>query len=129
MARVAPDATAWPNRDAHFVMNVHARWRDKADDAACIAWARGLFEAAAPFAIGQRLRQFHAGGRVRPGRERLWRELPPAGRDQAPLRSRQPVPHEPEHPTDQRAEGTMNELVRQTIHLRAGSGVMADNLA
>ena len=33
MARVAPDATAWPNRDAHFVMNAHARWREEADDA------------------------------------------------------------------------------------------------
>jgi FAD/FMN-containing dehydrogenase len=52
MARVVADATAWPNRDAHFIMNVHTRWRDKAQDQACIAWARRLFEAAAPFASG-----------------------------------------------------------------------------
>ena len=52
MARVAGDATAWPNRDAHFIMNVHTRWQDKAQDRACIAWARRLFEAAAPFAAG-----------------------------------------------------------------------------
>jgi FAD/FMN-containing dehydrogenase len=52
MARVAADATAWPNRDAHFIMNAHTRWRDKAQDSACIAWARRLFEAAAPFASG-----------------------------------------------------------------------------
>ncbi|HEY6254600.1 MAG TPA: FAD-binding oxidoreductase [Xanthobacteraceae bacterium] len=52
MARVAPDATAWPNRDAHFVMNVHTRWRDQAQDSACIAWARQLFESTAPFASG-----------------------------------------------------------------------------
>ncbi len=52
MARVSPDATAWPNRAAHFVMNAHARWRDKADDGACIAWARELSETAAPFAMG-----------------------------------------------------------------------------
>ena len=45
MARVAPDATAYPNREPHFVMNVHTRWRDPAADAACIAWARQLFEA------------------------------------------------------------------------------------
>jgi len=32
MARVAADATAWPNRDAHFIMNVHTRWRDKTQD-------------------------------------------------------------------------------------------------
>jgi FAD/FMN-containing dehydrogenase len=52
MARVAANATAWPNRDAHFIMNVHTRWRDKAQDQGCIAWARHLFEAAAPFASG-----------------------------------------------------------------------------
>ncbi len=52
MARVAANATAWPNRDAHFIMNVHTRWQDKAQDQACIAWARHLFEAAAPFASG-----------------------------------------------------------------------------
>jgi FAD/FMN-containing dehydrogenase len=52
MARVAADATAWPNRNAHFIMNAHTRWRDKAQDSACIAWARQLFEATAPFASG-----------------------------------------------------------------------------
>jgi FAD/FMN-containing dehydrogenase len=52
MARVAPDATAWPNGNAHFVMNAHARWRESDQDGACIAWARGLFAAAAPFAMG-----------------------------------------------------------------------------
>jgi len=52
MARVAADATAWPNRSAHFIMNVHTRWRDKAEDAACIAWARQLFDKTARFASG-----------------------------------------------------------------------------
>ncbi|HEY1243756.1 MAG TPA: FAD-binding oxidoreductase [Hyphomicrobiaceae bacterium] len=52
MARVAPNATAWPNRNAHFIMNVHTRWRDRAQDQACVAWARRLFDAAAPFASG-----------------------------------------------------------------------------
>jgi FAD/FMN-containing dehydrogenase len=52
MARVAAKATAWPNRDAHFIMNAHTRWRDKAQDSACVAWARQLFEATAPFASG-----------------------------------------------------------------------------
>ena len=36
--------------------------------------------------VRRRLRQFHAGGRASPCGERLWRELSPAGRDQAPLR-------------------------------------------
>ncbi len=52
MTRVPPNATAWPNRDAHFIMNVHTRWRDKADDSACVAWARRFFDTAAPFAMG-----------------------------------------------------------------------------
>jgi FAD/FMN-containing dehydrogenase len=52
MARVAANATAWSNRDAHFIMNAHTRWRDKAQDSACVAWARQLFEATAPFASG-----------------------------------------------------------------------------
>lgn len=52
MSRVAPDATAYPHRGAHFIMNVHTRWRDRQDDNACIAWARMLFGAMAPFATG-----------------------------------------------------------------------------
>jgi FAD/FMN-containing dehydrogenase len=52
MARVAADATPFPSRDAHFVMNVHTRWRDPARDAACKAWARALFDATEVFSAG-----------------------------------------------------------------------------
>ncbi|MBB4041236.1 FAD/FMN-containing dehydrogenase [Microvirga flocculans] len=48
--RVPAEATAFPQRNSHFVMNVHARWRDPAMDKACIAWARGIFEAGKPHA-------------------------------------------------------------------------------
>ena len=50
--RVAADATAFPQRNSHFVMNVHARWREPAMDKACIDWARSLYEAAKPYAAG-----------------------------------------------------------------------------
>jgi FAD/FMN-containing dehydrogenase len=50
--RVAPQATAYPHRSAQYLINLHTRWRDPADDAKCIAWARSLFDAAAPFATG-----------------------------------------------------------------------------
>jgi hypothetical protein len=50
--RVALDATAFPQRNAHFVMNVHARWRETSMDKTCISWARKLFDAAAPHATG-----------------------------------------------------------------------------
>jgi FAD/FMN-containing dehydrogenase len=33
-------------------MNVHTRWDDPREDKDCIAWARGLYEKAAPFATG-----------------------------------------------------------------------------
>jgi FAD/FMN-containing dehydrogenase len=51
-ARVAPDAMAYRNRDANFVMNVHGRWETPQEDAAGIAWAREFFHASAPFATG-----------------------------------------------------------------------------
>lgn len=50
--RVASDETAFPHRDAKFAMNVHTRWRDRADERASIEWARALFAATAPHATG-----------------------------------------------------------------------------
>jgi hypothetical protein len=52
MSRVPTDATAYPHRGAHFIMNVHTRWREPGQDGAFVAWARELFTAAAPFATG-----------------------------------------------------------------------------
>jgi FAD/FMN-containing dehydrogenase len=48
--RVAGDATAYAQRDAKFVMNVHGRWQTPAEDATGVAWARSLFAACEPFA-------------------------------------------------------------------------------
>jgi FAD/FMN-containing dehydrogenase len=50
--RLPANATAYPHRDAEYIVNVHTRWREASDDAKCIAWARQLFDAAAPFATG-----------------------------------------------------------------------------
>jgi FAD/FMN-containing dehydrogenase len=50
--RPDPGSAAYPHRDARFVMNVHGRWEDPADDARCIDWARDFSTAAAPFASG-----------------------------------------------------------------------------
>lgn len=47
-----PDATAYPHRKVLYVMNVHGRWEDAADDERCISWAREFFGAAKPFAAG-----------------------------------------------------------------------------
>ena len=48
--RPAPDSAAYAHRDAQFVMNVHGRWDDPADDERCIGWARDFFKASAPYA-------------------------------------------------------------------------------
>ena len=50
--RPAPDATAYPHRDAEFVMNVHGRWETPEEDERCIAWSKDYFRASAPFASG-----------------------------------------------------------------------------
>jgi FAD/FMN-containing dehydrogenase len=50
MARVPEDATAFGNRDARFVMNVHGRWDLPAEDQAGVAWAREVYQATRPFA-------------------------------------------------------------------------------
>jgi FAD/FMN-containing dehydrogenase len=48
--RIPADATAWGHRDTRFVLNVHGRWDDPADDKRCMAWARDFFKASAPYA-------------------------------------------------------------------------------
>jgi hypothetical protein len=50
--RIATDATAYAQRNAEYVMNVHGRWESPAQDDACISWARELFRAFTPFASG-----------------------------------------------------------------------------
>ncbi len=51
-SRVALDATAYPHRNANFVMNVHTRWRETADEQRSIDWARKFFAETAPHATG-----------------------------------------------------------------------------
>lgn len=52
MARVAVGETAYPERSSHFIMNVHTRWQDASGDAACVKWARALFDNMAPYSTG-----------------------------------------------------------------------------
>lgn len=50
--RRSTDATAYPHRDAEFLMNLHTQWEDPAQDEECIAWARDLYHAMTPHATG-----------------------------------------------------------------------------
>jgi FAD/FMN-containing dehydrogenase len=52
MARVDPAATAFVGRDAAYIMNVHGRWADTADDKRVRDWARKVFTDSAPHATG-----------------------------------------------------------------------------
>lgn len=45
-------ATAYPHRDTKFLMNLHTRWEDPAQDEECVAWARDLYDAMTPHATG-----------------------------------------------------------------------------
>lgn len=48
--KVAEDATAYPSRDAKFIVNVHGRWMEAKEDDKCIRWCRDFFNDARPFA-------------------------------------------------------------------------------
>jgi FAD/FMN-containing dehydrogenase len=51
-SRVPVSSTAFPQRNAHFGMNVHSRWREQSMDNQYVKWARRAFDATAPFASG-----------------------------------------------------------------------------
>ncbi|WP_224270235.1 FAD-binding oxidoreductase [Haloprofundus salinisoli] len=64
---VASDATAYPHRDAEFVVNVAARWEDPSRDDECVAWVRACHGALAEGATGGTYVNFEGD---REGRER-----------------------------------------------------------
>ena len=49
IARVDSDATAFPFRQARWLINIPATWRDAADDEGEIAWARATYAAIKPY--------------------------------------------------------------------------------
>jgi len=50
-ARVADDATAFPDRSAEFWLNIYGFWPDPADDPARVAWVKGFSDAMRPHAM------------------------------------------------------------------------------
>jgi FAD/FMN-containing dehydrogenase len=50
--RVAPEATAFPHRDASWLINVPASWRSAADTQREVAWVRETFAALRPVCSG-----------------------------------------------------------------------------
>ncbi|HTX08932.1 MAG TPA: FAD-binding oxidoreductase [Solirubrobacteraceae bacterium] len=52
IGRVAPEATAFPHRDAAWLLNIPATWEDPAADGEEIGWARRSFAAIEPHLTG-----------------------------------------------------------------------------
>lgn len=50
--RVDPRATAYPHREADFLVNITTRWGEPNLDEECIDWTREYFDALAPYATG-----------------------------------------------------------------------------
>jgi FAD/FMN-containing dehydrogenase len=51
-SRVGSNETAFSFRSTPFVLNIHTRWQEKADDENSIKWARGFFDDTKPFSHG-----------------------------------------------------------------------------
>ncbi len=51
--RVSDDAMAYQGRNSAYLMNVHGRWSDPAQDEGGIAWCRDLWNDMAQFATGE----------------------------------------------------------------------------
>jgi CheY-like chemotaxis protein len=96
-SRRPTDATAYVDRDAEFVMNVHSRWDQAIQDEECVTWARALFNATASDATGGTYVNFLTEDEPGVGWRRVRTELPPAGRAQGQVRSGKPVSREPEY--------------------------------
>src|SRR5437867_3927481 len=51
-SRIPTEQTAYSQRDAEFVLNVHGRWETASEHQKCISWARAFFNSSAPYATG-----------------------------------------------------------------------------
>ena len=58
MSRVGPDATAYGDRSAPFLLGIEANWTDPADDDANIDWTRACVEAFEPLSTGREYLNF-----------------------------------------------------------------------
>lgn len=52
VARTPPDATAYPHRDATWVLNIQSRWHDTENEDRHVQWTRDLFDAMVPYSTG-----------------------------------------------------------------------------
>ena len=96
-SRVDPTATAFPHRGPGYSPVILAQWTDPADTNANIAWTQETFEALRPHTADRVYVNNLSADDAGSVRQRLRRQLGPAGRTQAPLRPRQRLPPQPQH--------------------------------
>lgn len=58
MNRVAPEATAFGDRNSRFLIGIEANWEDPAEDDANIGWARGAMESLREYSTGKEYLNF-----------------------------------------------------------------------
>lgn len=58
MSRVAPDATAYGDRSAPFLLGVESNWEETADDDANLSWTRGCVDAFEELSTGREYLNF-----------------------------------------------------------------------
>ena len=98
VTRVGVTDTAFPHRAEGYNLLVLSEWMDPKDNDACIAWARDSYAAMQPFMGSGRYVNYLGRRRTgRRGRRCLRAELSTASAAQGEIRSRQLLPHEPEH--------------------------------
>ena len=51
-SRIPEETTAYSFRKVPFVLNLHTRWENKADDERCVNWAQEFFKKTKPYAKG-----------------------------------------------------------------------------
>ncbi len=98
IARVDPAATAFPFRQARWLINIPATWRDAADDDREIAWARASYAAVKPFLAEGTYVNFMGDDEDEGAAGAYGRTIERLQRSQGDLRPGQHLPPQPEHP-------------------------------
>ena len=134
LASSAAPPAAWPSMrrptptaTANFVMNVHTRWREPADERRSIEWARKLFAETAPHATGGVYVNFMPEDETERVSNAYGAELPASGGAEGQVRSRQPVPVESERPAGRVATGEPSQEGQRRTGSLGGRSWTSDN--
>jgi hypothetical protein len=100
IARVAPDASAFPHRSAHANMLAAVAWRMGDESTEHVRWIRQYWSTLEPFTKGFYVNDADPNATGRGAEQQLPGQLPAAGGAQEPVRSDESVPAQCECETD-----------------------------